>query len=91
MTPIFFSPAAAPHRSARWGFQVALRSRCTAMLAGLPTLIQTRHGPSLAGAIDLLRHDALGLEPARMGEHGRPIIGDALVEEDARPVLQLSR
>ncbi len=26
-------------------FQFSLRSRCTAMLAGLPTLIQTRHGP----------------------------------------------
>jgi hypothetical protein len=26
-------------------FQISLRSRCTAMLAGLRTLMQTRHGP----------------------------------------------
>jgi hypothetical protein len=26
-------------------FQISLRSRCTAMLAGLRTLIQARHGP----------------------------------------------
>jgi hypothetical protein len=26
-------------------FQISLRSRCTAMLAGFRTLIQTRHGP----------------------------------------------
>jgi hypothetical protein len=45
-------------QSAHWGrdqffahklidhlFQFWLRSRCTAMLAGLRTLIQTRHGP----------------------------------------------
>jgi hypothetical protein len=28
-------------------FHITLRSRCTAMLAGLRTLIQTRHGPDL--------------------------------------------
>jgi hypothetical protein len=30
-------------------FQVSLRSRCTAMLAELRTLIQTRHGPDRYG------------------------------------------
>jgi hypothetical protein len=30
----------------------------------------------LIGAIGLLRNDALGAKPARMGEHGLPILGD---------------
>jgi hypothetical protein len=30
-------------------FQISLRSLCTAMLAGLRTLIQTRHGPDRYG------------------------------------------
>jgi hypothetical protein len=34
-------------------------------------------------AIDLLRHDALGARPARMGEHGRPILGDVFLKPDA--------
>ena len=34
------TPATRPHL-----FQFSLRSRCTAMLAGLRTLIQTWHGP----------------------------------------------
>jgi hypothetical protein len=33
----------------RYLFQLSLRSRCTAMLAGLRTLIQTRHGPDRYG------------------------------------------
>src|SRR5262249_42530209 len=62
-------------------FRFSLRSRCTAMLAVFRTLIQTRHGP--VGAIDLLRHDALGPKPARMRGHDRPIFGDVFVERDA--------
>jgi hypothetical protein len=34
-------------------------------------------------AIDLLRHDALGAKAARMGEHGRPILGNVFVKPDA--------
>jgi hypothetical protein len=34
----------------------------------------------LIGAIDLLRHDALGPKPASMGEDGRTILGDVFVE-----------
>ena len=61
-------------------FHLSLRSRCTAMLAGLRTLIQARDWPGSIGAIDLLGNDALGTKPARMGEGGRPIFSDVLVK-----------
>jgi hypothetical protein len=35
------------------------------------------------GAVRLLGNDALGAKSARIGEHGRPIFGDVLVEQDA--------
>jgi hypothetical protein len=53
------------------------------LLAGLRTLIQTRHGPDRYVPSTFLRHDALGPNPARMGEHGRTILGDVFVEQDA--------
>jgi hypothetical protein len=34
------------------------------------------------GAIDPLRYDALGAKPARVVEHGRPILGEVFVEQD---------
>jgi hypothetical protein len=34
-------------------------------------------------AIDPLRHNALGAEPARMGEDSRPIFGNVFIEQDA--------
>jgi hypothetical protein len=37
----------------------------------------------LIGAIDLLRHDALGTKLARMCEHGRPVLGYVFVKQDA--------
>jgi hypothetical protein len=38
-------------------FQISLRSRCTAMLVGLRTLIQTRHGPhSKFAHVAILQH-----------------------------------
>jgi hypothetical protein len=40
-----------------------------------------RAGP--IGAVDPLRHDALGAKLARMGEHSRPILGDVFVQQDA--------
>jgi hypothetical protein len=38
----------------------------------------------LIGVIDLLRHDTLGAKPASMSEHNQPILGNVLVEQDAR-------
>jgi hypothetical protein len=32
------------------------------------------------GAVDLLRHDALGAEPTRVGEHGKAIFGNVFVK-----------
>jgi hypothetical protein len=52
------------------------------MLAGLRTLIQTGTGRFDTG-IDLLRHDALGAEPASIREDGRVIPGKVSVEKDA--------
>ncbi len=66
-------------------FQFSLRSRCTAMLAGMRTLIQTRQGPDRLGAVDLLRGDALGTKPASVRENSRAIFGDVFIEQDARP------
>jgi hypothetical protein len=43
-------------------FKISLRSRCTAMLAGLRTLIQTRHGPDW--------YDASTPSQAPIGKHG---------------------
>jgi hypothetical protein len=44
-------------------FQISLRSRCTATLAGLRTLNPDAARATQVGAFDLLRHDALGAEP----------------------------
>src|SRR5258706_6670324 len=55
-------------RPANHLFQFSLRSRCTAMLAGLRTLTQSEHRPDF----DLLRDDALGTNPASVREDGRP-------------------
>jgi hypothetical protein len=35
------------------------------------------------GTVQSLGNNALGAEPARIGEHGRPIFSDVLVEQDA--------
>jgi hypothetical protein len=40
-----------------------------------------RSGP--VGAIDRLRHDTLGAKLARVSEHGRPILDDVFVQQDA--------
>src|SRR5215467_1216866 len=64
-------------------FQFSLRSRCTAMLAGLRTLIQTGHTGSM-GAVHLLGHNAFSTEPASVREHRRTVFGDVFVEQDAR-------
>jgi hypothetical protein len=37
----------------------------------------------LVGAVDPLRHDALGAKPARMSEHSQPIFDNVFVEQDA--------
>jgi hypothetical protein len=44
------------------------------------------HGPD---QYVLLRHDALGAEPARMGEDDRPIFGNVLVKQD--PSLSIAQ
>jgi hypothetical protein len=64
------------------GFDRALRSRCTPMLAGLRTLIQTQLGPDRLVSSILF---ALGTEPARTGEHGRPILDTVFVKQDCLP------
>jgi hypothetical protein len=48
-------------------FHISLLSRCTAMLAGLRILIQTRH--ALVDAIHPLRDDAFRAQPANVREH----------------------
>ncbi len=42
---------------------------------------RARAGP--VGAVYPLRHDALGAEPAGVREHGRTILGDVFIEQDA--------
>jgi hypothetical protein len=37
----------------------------------------------LVGAIDLLRHGALGAKLASMGKHGRPMFDNVFVKQDA--------
>jgi hypothetical protein len=39
----------------------------------------------LLGAVHSLGNDALGTEPASLGEHGRPILGDVFIELDGSP------
>jgi hypothetical protein len=34
--------------------------------------------------VDTLRHDALGAKPASVGKDRRAVLGDVLVEQDAR-------
>jgi hypothetical protein len=38
----------------------------------------------LVGAVDPLRHDALGAKPTPVGEDSRTILADVFVEQDAR-------
>jgi hypothetical protein len=49
------------------------------MLAGLRTLIQSRHG-RIVGATDVLRHDALGPKPAGVREDDRAALGEVFIE-----------
>ena len=58
-------------------FQFSLRSRCTAMLAGLRTLIQTGH-------IYPLGDDALGAKPASVGENRSAVLRNVFVEHTFR-------
>jgi hypothetical protein len=62
-------------------FVAARGSRCTAMLAGLRTLIHTEQGPDQYPPSTRLRHDALSAELAGMSEHGGVVLSDMLVEE----------
>jgi hypothetical protein len=63
-------------------FHISLRSRCTAMLAGLRTLIQTRQGTDRY-VLSTFFENALGTKPASVRKNGRPILGDVLVQQDA--------
>jgi hypothetical protein len=53
------------------------------MLARLRTLTQDATRARSVRAVDLLRHDALGAKPARIGEHGRPMFDNVFVKQDA--------
>jgi hypothetical protein len=51
-------------------------------------MIWLAHCPDTAragsiGAIDLLRHDALGAEPASVSEDDRAVLDDVFIEQDA--------
>jgi hypothetical protein len=61
-------------------FHISLRSRCTAMLAGLRTLIQTRQGPDRYVLSTFF--DMMPSAPSRQA-CARPILGDVLVQQDA--------
>jgi hypothetical protein len=59
-------------------FHISLRSRCTAMLAGLRTLIQTGHGPDR-----YVPSIFFGMMPSAPSRHDdRPIFGNVLVKQD---------
>jgi hypothetical protein len=58
------------------------------MLAGLRTLI--RRGTD-RGAIDLLRHDALGAKPAGVRKDDRAVLGDMFIEQEPARALRNSR
>jgi hypothetical protein len=67
-------------------FHISLRSRCTAMLAGLRTLIQTRQGPDRYVLSTFF--DMMPSAPSRQA-CARPILGDVLVQQDAGLAVSL--
>jgi len=50
---------------------------------GIPDLDPDRARTRPIGAVDPLGDDALGAKPASMSEHGRTVLGNVFIEQDA--------